>query len=52
LIFVVVFAVQGRLSAFSLAHSEALWQFSIPVSTVSFLVYTAMLRGRSPDRGP
>jgi hypothetical protein len=36
--------VQGRLSAFNLAHTEALWQFSILVSSVSFLVYTALPR--------
>jgi hypothetical protein len=52
LIFVVIFAMQGRLSSFSLAHTEALWQFSVLVSTVSFLVYVALLRRRSPDRGP
>jgi hypothetical protein len=50
-IFVVIFAMQGRLSAFSLAHTEALWQFSVLVSTVSFLVYVALLRRRSPNRG-
>ena len=52
LIFVVIFAMQGRLSSFSLAHTEALWQFSILVSTVSFLVYAALLRRRSPSREP
>ena len=52
LIFVVIFAMQGRLSAFSLAHTEALWQFSVLVSTVSFLVYVALLRRRSPSREP
>jgi hypothetical protein len=51
LIFFVIFAMQGRVSAFSLAHTEALWQFSILVSTVSFLVYVALLRKRSPNGG-
>jgi hypothetical protein len=46
LIFVVLFAIQGSLSAFSLAHTEGLWPFSILVSTVSFLVYAALLRNR------
>jgi hypothetical protein len=41
LIFVVLFAIQGRLGAFSLAHAESLWPFSILVSTISFLVYAA-----------
>ena len=52
LIFVVIFAMQGRLREFSLAHTEALWQFSMLVSTVSFLVYTALLRRRSPNSEP
>jgi hypothetical protein len=47
LIFVILFvAGQGGLGAFSLAHTEALWPFSVLVSTVSFLVYAALLRGR------
>jgi hypothetical protein len=46
-IFVVLFAIQGRLGEFSLAHTETLWPFSILVSTVSFLVYTALLSRRS-----
>jgi hypothetical protein len=46
LIFVVLFAIQGSHGAFSLAHTESLWPFSILVSTVSFLVYTALLRRR------
>jgi hypothetical protein len=46
LIFVVLFTIQGNLSAFSLAHTEGLWPFSIMVSTVSFLVYAALLRRR------
>ncbi|HYK61798.1 MAG TPA: hypothetical protein VEV85_20355, partial [Bryobacteraceae bacterium] len=46
LIFVVLFAIQGSHGAFSLAHTENLWPFSILVSTVSFLVYTALLRRR------
>jgi hypothetical protein len=48
LIFVALFAIQGRLSAFSLAHTESLWPFSVLVSTVSFLVYAALLRWRLP----
>ena len=44
LIFVVIFACQGRPGAFSLAHTDGLWQFSVLVSTVSFLVYVALLR--------
>lgn len=51
LIFVVIFAMQGRLSAFSLANTGSLWQFSILVSTVSFLVYAALLRRRLPNSG-
>ena len=43
LIFVVLFAFQGRISEFSLAHTESLWPFSILVSTVSFLAYAALL---------
>ena len=48
LIFAVLFAIQGRLSAFSLAHTESLWPFSILVSTISFLVYAALMRRRLP----
>ncbi len=48
LIFVVLFVMQGRLSAFSLAHTETLWPLSVIVSTVSFLVYAALLRRRKP----
>jgi hypothetical protein len=44
LIFVVLFVIQGRLSAFSLAHTESLWPFSVVISTISFLVYAALLR--------
>lgn len=46
LIFVILFAIQGSHGAFSLAHTEGLWLYSILVSTVSFLVYTALLRRR------
>jgi hypothetical protein len=46
LIFIVLFAIQGRTAAFSLAHTESLWPFSVLVSTISFLVYAALLRGR------
>jgi hypothetical protein len=48
LIFVVLFAIQNRRSAFSLAHTESLWPFSIVVSTISFLVYAALLRKALP----
>ena len=51
LIFVVIFAMQGRLREISLAHTNGLWQFSVLVSTVSFLVYVALLRKRSPNGG-
>jgi hypothetical protein len=46
LIFVTLFAIQGSSGTFSLAHTEGLWPFSILVSTVSFLVYAALLRRR------
>ena len=46
LIFVVLFTIQSRRSAFSLAHTESLWPFSILVSSISFLVYAALLRRR------
>jgi hypothetical protein len=46
LIFVVLFAFQGRVGEFSLAHTGSLWPFSILVSTVSFLAYTVLLRRR------
>src|SRR5262249_31394488 len=46
LIFVVLFAIQGRLGVFSLAHTESLWPFSVLVSTISFLVYAALLHRR------
>ncbi|HKW99515.1 MAG TPA: hypothetical protein VJN43_17375 [Bryobacteraceae bacterium] len=39
-------AMQGRLSAFSLSHTETFWPFSILVSTVSFMVYAALARRR------
>ena len=51
LIFVVIAAMQGRLREISLAHTNGLWQFSVLVSTVSFLVYVALLRKRSPNGG-
>lgn len=44
LVFILVYAMQGRLNEFSLAHTEGLWQLSILVSLVSFLVYTTLLR--------
>ena len=46
LIFVVMFGLQGQLRAFSLAHTETFWPLAILVSTVSFAVYTALLRWR------
>jgi hypothetical protein len=46
IILLVLFAYQGRLIGFSLAHTEGLWHLSVIVSTVSFLVYTALLRRR------
>lgn len=47
LIFVMLFAIQGgRMSEFSLAHTESLWPFSVLVSTISFLVYAALVRRR------
>lgn len=51
LIFLLLFARGGHMGGFSLAHTETLWPFSILVSTVSFLVYVALLRGRS-DSSP
>jgi hypothetical protein len=50
LMFAVLFAIQGRLRQFSLSHTETLWPVSVLVSTVSFLVYTALLRRRFTDR--
>jgi hypothetical protein len=44
LIFVVFFALQGRLTAFSLAHTETLWPLAVAISAISFLVYAALLR--------
>ena len=43
IIFVALFATQGRLGEFSLAHTDGLWFFSSLVSTVSFVVYTALV---------
>lgn len=40
------FRVSGPAQRFSLAHTEGLWPFSVIVSTVSFLIYTALLRRR------
>jgi hypothetical protein len=45
LIFLVLFVRGGQIGGFSLAHTEPLWLFSILVSTVSFWVYVALLRG-------
>jgi len=46
LIFAVLFALQGRLKEFSLAHTESLWPLAVLVSTVSFLAYASLLRWR------
>ena len=46
LMFVVLFGLQGQLSSFSLAHTESLWPLAILVSTVSFVVYAALVRRR------
>lgn len=46
LILAVLYGLQGRLSTFSLARTETLWPLSILVSTVSFVVYAALLRRR------
>jgi hypothetical protein len=45
-IFFVLAAMQGQLNTFSLSHTESFWPLSILVSTVSFLVYAALVRGR------
>jgi uncharacterized membrane protein len=55
-IVVLLLVKQGRLREFSLANSQTLWPMSILVSTVSFLVYAALLRwrlsrSRAPDSG-
>ena len=46
LIFVVMSGLQGQPGGFSLAHTESLWPLSSLVSTVSFVVYAALLRTR------
>jgi hypothetical protein len=43
-IFAALFAFQGRLGEFSLAHTESLWLLASLVSTVGFLVYSALVR--------
>lgn len=42
-IFVALFAMQGRIREFSLANTDGLWFFSGVVSTVSFVVYTSLV---------
>jgi hypothetical protein len=46
LIFVLLAGRLGQFSTLSLAQTESLWPFSILVSTVSFVVYAALLRRR------
>ena len=48
MIFVALFAMQGRIREFSLAHTDGLWFFSGVVSTVSFLVYTSLVLRQVP----
>jgi hypothetical protein len=43
MIFAALFATQGKLGEFSLAHTDGLWFFSSLVSTVSFVVYTSLV---------
>jgi len=52
LIFAALFALQGRIREFSLAHTESFWPLSMIVSTVSFVVYAGLLRWRLSRRGP
>jgi hypothetical protein len=47
LIYVILFAIQGRVREFSLAHTETLWPFSILVSAVAFVTYTVLLQRRT-----
>lgn len=48
LVLILLLAHQGSLRSFSLDHTEIFWLFSMLVSTVSFLVYAALLRWRLP----
>ena len=48
MIFVAVFATQGKIREFSLAHTDGLWFFSGVVSTVSFVVYTSLVLRQFP----
>jgi hypothetical protein len=54
LVFVLLFVVQRASGAdhttFSLAHSDTLWPMSMLVSTISFVVYTALLRRRAAPK--
>ncbi len=45
MIFVAPFAIAGKIREFTLANTDGLWFFSGVVSTVSFLVYTALVLG-------
>ena len=47
LIIAALFVFQGRIGDFSLDHTESYWLFSTLVSTVTVLVYAALLRWRS-----
>jgi hypothetical protein len=44
LIFIVLFAAQGRITEFSLARTGTLWPLATLVSTVSVVVYAALVR--------
>jgi hypothetical protein len=46
LIFLMLFAIQGRMGAFSLAHSGSLWPLAMLVSTISFVAYATLVRRR------
>jgi hypothetical protein len=48
MIFVALFAAQGKIREFSLAHTNGIWFFSGVVSTVSFVVYTALVLRQFP----
>lgn len=51
LLFAATFAFQGQLTRFSLAHTETFWPLAGLVSSVSFLVYRALL-ARVSHRAP
>ena len=50
IVFIVFSALAGDFKNFSLANAEVYWPLSILVSTVSFLVYAALLRQRSVEQ--